>query len=115
LTTRGARIADRRPEARRRRLTGGRHDRDLVLEEAEPVIADPARAANAASPAKGGPPPIDLVLEDADWRLRHRQVKTLAAFARDFTNGLKITGCPPSKPALMQADHRRSRSAAWNA
>jgi hypothetical protein len=27
---------------------GGRHDRDLVLEEAEPVIADPARAPSAA-------------------------------------------------------------------
>ena len=67
---------------------GGRHDRDLVLEETEPVIVDPA------SPVKGGrPTDRDLVLEEAGWRLRHPQVpKTLAAFARELREWLEDHG-----------------------
>jgi hypothetical protein len=95
---------------------GGRPaDRDLVLEETEPVIVDPA------PPVKGGrPTDRDLVLEEADWRLRQPQIPktTLAAFARELHEWLDDHGMYRAVKTgeVMQAetieDHVRSL---WNA
>jgi hypothetical protein len=62
-----------------------------VIARAEPVIAGPAPAASAAPPVNRGGRPTDrdLVLEEASWRLRHRQhPETLAAFARELRKWL---------------------------
>jgi hypothetical protein len=64
--------------------------------ETEPAIADPAPAASAAPPVSSGGRPTDrdLVLGEAEWRLKHRrtQAKTLAAFAREIREWLKVHG-----------------------
>lgn len=72
---------------------GGRHDRDLVLEETKPVIVE---IVDPASPAKGGrPTDRDLVLDEASWRLgvpSRTRAETLKAFAGELREWLEEHG-----------------------
>ena len=86
-------------------LPPAEHPRSLTT-QAEPVIADPAPTSAVPPVNSGGRPTIrlfsslggrptdrDLVLEEADWRLRHQQVsETLAAFARELHAWLEDHG-----------------------
>jgi len=81
----------------------------------EPVFADPAPTTSARSLVvlptvnRGGrPTDRDLVLGEADWRLRHQQTKaeSLAAFARELREWLTDHGEHRTKKTndVMQAD-----------